>query len=131
MAKGIKSGLSIAAAWAKLFIENEERASAGNKRKKPFTDAQLIEKMQADFPDSAEKTTITRVPRGIYNKGTNMFKAQGPSGTDERPKSEKYDDAGNIISGRRGPKAKKTEEKKAPAKKPARRKRRKKAAATK
>jgi len=92
MAKGKKSGLSVTSAWGNLLIANEKCAKA-----KRLTDGQLVKAMQADFPDKKEKTTILRIPRGIYNKGTNMFKSVGPSGTRSRPVSKQYDENGDVI----------------------------------
>lgn len=126
-AKGKKSGESIAKTWALLFAQNEtdfNKFSKGDKKAKPLTDSQLVEHMQSEFPDNAEKTTITRIPRGIYNKGTNMFKKEGASGVKGRPTSYKYDEEGNRVErGKRsakkaddGKKAKASEKKKPAAK---------------
>lgn len=80
-------------AWADLFAENEARVKAGDK---PWTDDQLRERMQKEFPDKAEKSTIVRVSmvRSVYNKGTNMFKKHGPAGAKGRPVSKCYNPDG-------------------------------------
>jgi len=91
-AKGTKSSMSIRQAWEALLADNETR-------KGKLTDEQLRERMQKDFPDNADKATITRVGmiRGDYNRGSGMFKAQGPAGTDDRPLSNKYDAGGEVL----------------------------------
>jgi hypothetical protein len=96
---GTKSGLSVKETWAKYLIENEHLAKNG---KRPLTDEQLIAKMQEEFPSKRDATTITRctMVRGVYNKGTNMFAADGPSGVAGRPTSRRYDAAGNAVAAR-------------------------------
>lgn len=86
--RGPREG-TITAAWAELFAQNEARVKAGQKG---WTDAELSERMAKQFPDSAKKTTITRVSmvRGCYNKGTNMFATVGPAGKAGRPTANQH-----------------------------------------
>lgn len=86
--RGPREG-TITAAWAELFAQNEGRVKAGQKG---WTDPELVERMQKQFPDHKNKTTITRVSmvRGCYNKGTNMFAAVGPAGKSGRPSATQH-----------------------------------------
>jgi len=91
--KGKTSGVSIIEMWARLFAENEGRVKAG---KKPWTDAELIEKMKAEFPASAGKSTLSRprMFRACFNAGTHFYKKHGkPSFT-----SFMYDENGDPVA---------------------------------
>lgn len=72
--KGEKTGLSIGNFYAQVFFLNEVRAeefAEGNKKKKPWTDDQIREKVQAEFPEYADqdKCRLINTMRGCYNKG--------------------------------------------------------------
>jgi hypothetical protein len=91
--KGKISGLTIGDAWAALFSDNERRA-------KKLTDAQLIEKMEEDFPSCKGKSTVSRprMYRSCYNDGTYMYKVHGAAGRGGRPVSHEYDAKGNQVA---------------------------------
>lgn len=104
---------SVCGTWSELLIANEK---AGRKSKK--TDAQLVAEMQKIFPDKRDKSTILRIGmiRGCYNAGTNLMKSFGPAGTEARPISHAYDEAGNVLAkASRGRKSKAEGESPAPA----------------
>lgn len=96
---GLKSGVNVTETWASLLIKNEQLSKQG---KRPLDDDGLIAAMQAEFPSKKNATTITRctMVRGIFNKGTNMFKAAGPAGVAGRPTSRRYDRKGQVVAAR-------------------------------
>lgn len=85
--------VTVKSEWAKLLAANERAPKA-----KRLCDEGLVKAMQKLFPAKKDKTTITRcnMIRSIYNKGTGMFKADGPA----KVKSVRYDSNGDAITGR-------------------------------
>lgn len=91
-----KSGKSIRDMWDELFQENEKRAKSG----KPWTDAQLVEKMLAEFPNAkGGKTTLTRprMFRSHYNHGNFTFENLGDPKKRRVPHSWEYDAKGEKV----------------------------------
>lgn len=101
-----KSGKSVMEMWEQLFIENEKRVEA---KEKPWTDAQLIEKMEREFPQSKGKSTMTRprMYRSFYNNGTFQREAVGSAKKRGLPESHEYDSKGEVVApGRKAGEAK-------------------------
>lgn len=91
-----KNGKSVLQTWSDLFAENEGRAKAGEK---PWTDEQLTQRMEKEFPESAGKSTMTRVRmfRAHYNTGTHSFKKIGSAADNKLPKSHQYAADGSVV----------------------------------
>ena len=93
---GRTTGLKIYRAWTHFFEENEKRSilfeETEEDKYKPWTDEQIIDIMDKEFPDKKRNSSITRVTsiRSLYNKGTNFFASCGPA----KVKSYGYDQDG-------------------------------------
>lgn len=89
--KGKTSGKTIGEYWEQLFVENA---------KKKATDAELIKKAEAEFPDSKGKATTNRprMYRSHYNNGTFTFLKDGSAKKRNLPESHEYDRDGNVVA---------------------------------
>lgn len=100
--KGVTTGLEVTGAWRWMFRRNEDRAAGGTE--KPWTDEQISQFMQSEFPaSSADSKSAARVRmfRSNYNRGAHSFSEFGEP--DAAHVSHEYDATGAKVGDRPKP----------------------------